>query len=125
MEFCAGVHSPKVGWTWPSTRPGITVIPPAESTASGAGWLLPIPVMTPSSTTTVVSRIGDFELSPCTSRPMSSINRVVTRGSFSPFWIHYPIIGCTCTVPAHQQSRAEHDEDDDHRTGEVHRQPHT
>ncbi len=78
MASWAGVHSPKVGWTWPSTRPGITVSPPADNTWSGAAALTPIPVTTPSSMSRVVSRTGATVGSPCTRRPMSSTSRVVT-----------------------------------------------
>ena len=34
MVSWVGVHSPNTGWTWPSTSPGITALPPASSTAS-------------------------------------------------------------------------------------------
>ena len=47
-------------------------------TARRAAWLVPMPAMTPSSMTIVVSRSGAIALSPCTSRPMSSTSSVVT-----------------------------------------------
>src|SRR4051812_47246093 len=34
MVSCVGVHSPNIGCTWPSTKPGMTAPPAASSTLS-------------------------------------------------------------------------------------------
>src|ERR1043166_4490935 len=31
MVSCVGVHSPNTGWIWPSTRPGMTALPPVKN----------------------------------------------------------------------------------------------
>src|SRR5437879_6280498 len=77
---CRGVKSPKTGWTWESTSPGITVEPLASTTRSASSsspW--PSPMMTPSRARSESASTTGCVMSPLTICPMFRI-RVFMRG---------------------------------------------
>ena len=77
---CRGVKSPKTGWTWESTSPGITVEPLASTTRSASSSSRrPSPMMTPSRARSESASTTGWAMSPLTICPMFRI-RVFMRG---------------------------------------------
>jgi hypothetical protein len=78
-----GVHSPNTGWTWPSTRPGSTALPPASSTASalvspGGSSAAIVP---PSTSSDLTAACG-LAMSPVKNSPMFLIRSEATDNPY-------------------------------------------
>src|SRR5713226_691616 len=75
MASCAGVYSPAVGWTWPSIRPGMTVVPRASTMTSASARPVPISRIRPSSTYRLSASSSGWSRLPEQRVPMPWIRR--------------------------------------------------
>src|ERR1043166_4660143 len=94
MVSCVGVHTPNTGWIWPSTRPGMTALPPASSTASAlvsAGGSRAA-ILAPSISNDVTAAWG-LPMSPVKNSPMFLMRSVDTA-------LHHPLYVAPGFMPA-------------------------
>src|SRR4029079_4644284 len=89
MVSWVGVHSPNTGWTWPSTRPRSTALPPASSTASAraSGGGSSAAMVAPSISNDVTAACGR-SMSPVKNSPMFLMSSVATARLYRP--VHRP-----------------------------------